>query len=222
MANLETKNTIERDETKEELSGLKKEVEKNINKELELEVDYAFNKFREKSDDEGNASLEKMGDGKLRLKSYWQTCEFDFKAGKILFMKWRIPIILDDFPCYGLDDFLKLPNGEKRDHSKNLAKMSLQRLFMRMNVFNKAVSISENHPNNRKFYFENGNLLQKVNPLDDGSRILKVDWESVISKWQLKNWGFYWGSDSKKGLSSGMAYKDLEKKIINTLNKIVE
>ena len=63
MANLETKNTIERDETKEELAGLKNEVEKKnpIDKRVYLEVDSAFKKFTEQTDAR-KVRLEKTND----------------------------------------------------------------------------------------------------------------------------------------------------------------
>lgn len=205
--NLETKNTIERDETKEELAGLKNEVEKKnpIDKRVYLEVDSAFKKFTEQTDAR-KVRLEKTNDWKLRLITHWETCEFDLKSDSFSFIKWGKAIAIENM------EFMSY-------RFKSPYERVLLQAFGKMDMINKAISISKKHPHNRKFYFEEWNIIQRNNPFWGEDVILKVDWETVAYIWELRKAGFK--------LSNAHYTRDLRiyrewwDDLLETLNEIV-
>lgn len=174
MANVETKNTIERDETKEELAGLKNEVEKKnpIDKRVYLEVDSAFKKFYKERSDSDKVRLEKTHDWKLRLITHRQTCELDLKTNRYLFIKWGKAI---DLGRIGIASGGTANRYLNRDNFNNL-EWILTYSFKMMDMINKAIWISNKHHDNRKFYFNGENLM--------------VDWEKVASVEKIRKAGF--------------------------------
>jgi len=208
--NLETKNNLERDEVKDSISELQSEI---INQKIGKQIDETFDKFDKdmkitsKPDynlrEQRNPSIEKMKNWKVRLNSYWESCEIDLNSGLISYIKPNDSVLLWEItPELPILD--KSRNGNVRD-SKINEKM-LYQAFWEINVINKAVSMAKKS-DKKEFSFGSANLL-------NSTRELKVDWKNIISKDWLRKWFLNWMIPQR--------WKNFENEFITMLNRIVK
>lgn len=90
-----------RDDIRNGIDEVKDEVDKFINE----KIDKGFNNFREKLEWKGNSdselrktralSIEKLGGGKVKLKSYGESCELDFHKWTISYLRGGDPVPLE-------------------------------------------------------------------------------------------------------------------------------
>jgi len=207
--NLETKNNLERDEIKEWLRDLKNEIENNpIDERVYLEVKPAVNELLKEKNSK-NLSVQILKNSwKIRLKSYWETCELDLKSNCISFIKWGKVTLIRELT--GLLD------SDRYSRYNSLTKKCLLEEFRKMDIINKAVYAYKKHPNNKIFYFSSGNFWQRLSLSGDENYFLKLDWEDIASREELyRAWFKKIRSRYKK------EREEAQKKVLDILNKIV-
>lgn len=222
MANLEAhndsvkeiKNSREKEkikaESRKELNNLKNKIEEDkINK----EIDESFNKFctnlmtSSKPDyklrADRNISLEKLKNKKVRINSYWETCEIDLNSGLTSYIKWNKSILLGEImPELPILD--KSWNGKSWNFKIN--KEMLNQTFWQINVINKAVSMAKKS-NKKEFSFWNASFL-------NSTKELKVDWNNIISVDWLRKWFLNWMIPER--------WKNFEKEFVSMLDRITK
>ena len=237
VTNLDTGNNFERNELKDWFDGEASDMEKKVKvmkKNVDRDIDETFDKFRmklmtgSKPDYElrsgRNLSIEKTNEYVVKLKSYGETCEVDLKTGKISYLKGdrNTPIVLDEL---GNEKILNIISSKDSYYTLS---PKLEYIFWQMNVINRAISMSKK-AEKKDFYFDSPFFWNFIsnNKVDgsDYSRILKIDWENVVSIGWLRKWfcvSDIWTIPNRaRKETSEWANRRFEEKFLKMLNKIV-
>lgn len=173
--------SLDRQNTLDELVGLQNEIE--MGKKIDRLIDQNFSQFKvdlltdTRADynlrKERNLSMEKMKDGKLKIKSYGETSELDLKTGRIYYYKWW-----ESVEVLSLDKLILTfsPGNFKLESSE------LYSAFWKMNVINRAMSMAKT-TDKKDFYFRPGGFRGKWHGgvlMVDGKEVMTFNW---IKKW---------------------------------------